>query len=390
LKFELVHLLSRRQCPIKIMHKVDVSATYPHLRFSTKGKGLGLMKSIRRIGQEKFEEDAVPVIALAHNEANIMNDFLAHYRSLGPVNFLIVDDRSTDDTTKILLNAPDVTVFQPVDGSNYYRDKATWRSELLDHFSNERWCLVPDIDEHFIFVGANSLLEYISQVECEGAEAVATLMIDMYADLPLRDHLYPGGTSQPLSSCFNYFDGPTSYVMRRITGRKKIKFPTPPIAFHGGPRHRILHGEILADSDWITRWILQGRLGLDQSVQGNQRLFRQLIIDRKAKDYFSGSLNMTKLGLLRWRQGMRFNGGAHKLNEALAVSESIAGFLHYPFTRGAAGIEYISNRRQHADGAKHYRALAKDDLLDQSPIYANSKRYESKSDLKGLIRPVPI
>jgi hypothetical protein len=348
------------------------------------------MQKLIPSGPFRFDAEAIPVIALVHNEANILPEFLDHYRSLGRVQFFVVDDHSTDGSTDILRDATDVAVFSPVEGSNYSEDKALWRSELLDTYANERWCLVPDIDEHFVFLGADSLAEYIAQLTHEGAEAVATLMIDMYADEPLRDHFYRAADEITLIQKFNRFDGPDEYAMRHVIGEVAKTYQTPPIAFHGGSRHRLFHGRLHSDLGPLARSFLPKRLGLDQPIIRAPNLFNRLLVDKLAKTHLSGTLNITKIGLLRWRSGLQFNGGAHKLNLLLPVSESIAGFLHYPFTRGLDGIAYLAARGQHLGGAKHYKALLSNAALDQSPVFSGTRIFNTVNDLKGLLRPVPI
>lgn len=325
------------------------------------------MEYLTQVGPNRFNSKAIPVVALAHNEANILSDFLEHYRSLGPVTFLIVNDASTDGTGELLFRSSDVTVFQPNSGSTYRQHKARWRAELLNAFGVGQWCLVPDLDEHFVFSGAEGLLEYISQLEREGAEAVATLMIDMYADAPLKSLIHPADSEIPLGRRFNLFDGPESYAMRPVIGRTGRNYPTPPISFHGGPRHRLQFGRIFHDENPFIRSLLKKYLSLDRPIAGHYSVVRDQFIARIAKRYFSGALNLTKLGLVRWQEGMLFNGGAHKLNKRLPISESIAAFLHYPFTRGELGIEYTSNRGQHVGNGKHYMSLLDSGILGAMP-----------------------
>jgi hypothetical protein len=145
--------------------------------------------------EEKFDGAAMPCVALCHNERNILKDFLEHYRSLAKIAFLIVDDRSTDGSREFLLQQPDVTLFQPIPGSTYREHKRYWRQELLDAYSDGKWCLAPDIDEHFVYLGMENkpLPDLITEIEREGAEAMCAFMLDMYADKPLADHVYSGG-----------------------------------------------------------------------------------------------------------------------------------------------------------------------------------------------------
>lgn len=346
------------------------------------------MSKLVAAGPDRFDPAAMPVMALVHNEANIAADFLAHYRRICRPSFLIVDDHSDDGTREFLASQPDVSLFSPVDGSTYAADKSVWRSELLDRHCDGHWVIVPDIDEHFVFPSMETrpLDAYIAALEAEGAEAVVTLMIDMYADRPLEDHVYDTSQGTGLAGAFPFFDGPApapdGYFMRRARGR----YPTPPVVLSGGMRDRIFT-EALKDlpADRLAK--LERTSRLDQPINPGLagRLRR-----RFADPALRCCSNRTKLGLLKWRAGMAFNGGAHKVDTRLQVSESIAAFLHYIFTRGRAGLEYIAARGQHAGGARGYReTLERGDLLSRSPMAPLSRRYEDSTSLAGLIRDIP-
>ena len=125
------------------------------------------MNLLTLISDVRITTDSILCVALCHNESNILQDFLEHYRTLGKVSFLIVDDRSTDGSREILLGQSDVTLFEPVDGSTYQEHKRYWRQQLLDYYGQDRWCLVPDIDEHFVYLGMESkpLSSLINDIE---------------------------------------------------------------------------------------------------------------------------------------------------------------------------------------------------------------------------------
>ena len=237
------------------------------------------------------------------------------------------------------------------------------------------------------------LAGYIAALEAEGAEAVLTLMLDMYADAPLEAHEHPVGSSLRLHERFPLFDGPApfpeGYQMRRTSARNSRRYPTPQVTLSGGARTRLFHApqsKVSALQSWAAERYMQmdGRVTPYARERPGQWLARRL-----TRKLLQGTLNNTKLGLLKWRKGLRFNGGAHKLSGVVPMSESTAVFLHYPFTRGRAGVEYIARRGQHADGARAYQSLLEGEQLKTSPIYKRSKRYEGVQSLAGLIRDVP-
>ena len=217
------------------------------------------MRTLTRCSDEKLVPNGIPCVALLHNECHLLTDFLSHYRQLGPISFLIVDDYSTDESLRLLLNQPDVTVFRPKIPTNYATHKAQWRAELLDVYSPNQWCLVPDIDEHLVYldVEKRSILELILDLERNKSAALLAIMVDMYNDLPLSQHWYEGGG---LKRIFPFFDGPRAspfgYCAVTQGRTHRSKFPTPGLYALGGLRWRMFFSD---DND-------PGREGIEVSI----------------------------------------------------------------------------------------------------------------------------
>ena len=342
-----------------------------------------------RKGPDKTVPYGVPCVVLAHNEAHILPDFLSHYRSLGPISFLMVDDHSTDATPDILRRQPDVTVFHPVPGSVYASDKAAWQSQLLDMHADDAWCLVSDIDEHFVYrcMERKSLRQLIRELEREGAEALVTIMVDMYADKPLHDHVYTGGGLLP---AFPLFDGPASYPFGYHlwfrSRRYRQRFPSPQFRVKGGMRRRLFFDRV-ADASSVQRYLLDHFSHPGRPL--NPKLLDRLLnyVTRRMAKRLAAGVELGKLGLLRWRKGMRLSGGAHSVNRRIVVSESMAAFLHFKFTQGTHGLRYLADRGQHANGSVYYKEILKrSDLLSRSPVCEITRMYRDSGSLAGIIR----
>ena len=353
----------------------------------------GQLPHLSRRGPSRLRKDAIPCLALAHNEANIIGPFLEHYRALGPVSFIIVDDHSTDGTREFLEAQPDVTIYQPVPGSTYARDKRAWRSEILDACADGRWCLAPDIDEHLVWRGmANtSLPELIGALEEEGAEALLCIMVDMYADKPLAEHVFPGGTLADLRQAFPLFDRLEGWNYRFImTGRKsRKKFPTPQRYVSGGLYERLISTYHRKPAP-LQRFFLAryADLSTSQNLTGREYMIN-LLARRFLRPFHAGprrNLNLTKLTLIRWRKGMQFFGGAHSVNRRLQLSERRGALLHYRFTRGGRGLRYLAERGQHARGGAYYRQLLDDEGLARSPVGEASTGFRDDASLGPLLR----
>jgi len=351
-------------------------------------------KYLTQVGPIKVKSGGVICLALAHNEGRIIAEFLAYYRSFGQVSFLIVDDHSNDGSAEYLKNQPDVTLFQPVAGSSYSRHKKRWRSNLLDSFAENKWCLVPDIDEHFVFLDIEKkpLAKLIDELEQEGSEALFSLMIDMYADKPLKDHFYQPDRKSELRNEFPFFDGqansPYGYRLMSLPSSFRKKYPTPRVAAYGGLRDR-LFSEHKNEMNYVQKLLLRNFAHLRRPI--NPKGFSTItnaLTRLVCKKYFSSNpYNSTKLILIRWQKGLEFSGGAHSVNKKLAISNKISAVLHYKFAGGISRLEYASDRGQHAGGSLLIkRILDEDELLKRSPVYAFTKKYENSHSLSNLLR----
>jgi hypothetical protein len=346
--------------------------------------------TLRLSRNEKLVQDGIVCLALLHNEAHILPAFLDHYRQFGPVSFLVVDDRSNDGSAELLAAQPDVTVFNPQEGSSYAADKKAWRTELLDHYAPGQWCLVPDIDEHFIYRDMENrpITALIDSLQAEGSQALTCTMIDMYADKPLDAHIFTGGS---LSDAFPYFDGdsaaPLGYRMMPQPKRYRAKCPTPSVTAFGGMRERLFFAST-AKATAVQRWLLESfaHLGRPQSPGFIARI-TNAITRRAAMSLFPRqSLSCTKLGLLKWPKGATFAGGPHAIDVPMKVSEQRAVLLHYKFTKGAKGLKYTAQRGQHASGSAFYKSiLSNDQAMQQSPVFAGSLEYSGSVSLGDLL-----
>ncbi len=326
----------------------------------------------------------MPCVVLAHNEALILPEFLRHYRDIGVDRFFIVDDRSTDGSLDFLRAQPDVTIFTPVEGSTYRKDKRFWRAELLDTYCSGKWVVVPDVDEHLVYRGiedGRNLAALIRSLEEQGEESMHSTMLDMYCDKPLKDHRYEGGR---LIDAFPLFDGPDHYFRMAVSRNIQAKFPTPTCFAFGGMRQRLFEPlsinpgsrreRILKRSCDISGEFAANGLGLLKMNWARLRL-KQMI---NAGPVY----NCSKLPLVKWRTGLTFFGGAHAVSEPLRLSNQRSVLLHFKFSAGAEGLRYIAERGQHWGGSHFYkRMIGQDSPLEQSPLFTGTVRYQSSSSL---------
>jgi hypothetical protein len=116
--------------------------------------------------RRSYREDELLVICVVRNGDLYINSFLDHYRSLGVVHFVFLDNGSTDRTLEMLCTEEDVTLF----GTDvpYRKYENAMKVYLAQRFSHGRWNLCADIDELFDYPFYESLsLRDFLLPECE-------------------------------------------------------------------------------------------------------------------------------------------------------------------------------------------------------------------------------
>ena len=318
--------------------------------------------TLRQIGGPTVPPEGPLCLALAHNEGRLIADFLDHHRGLGCTGFLIVDDRSTDQTRAVLQAAPDVMLFEPVEGSTYREHKRTWRAELLDAHAQGRWVVPADVDERLVWrdVEHRPLSSLIADLQAEGAEAMFCTMVDMYRPGGLDVQAFDG--SGPITSAIRHFDDPArdplACRMYALPRRFAARWPTPEVGTFGGARDRLFYGGAARFGPLrraLARLFSPVRSPvLTPLSRLRERALRSIFAPRKGR---LTEINLTKLGLIRWKRGSMFYGGPHSVKPAYRLSRETGVLLHYAFAAGAEGIAYIAERGQHDGGSGHYKTM---------------------------------
>lgn len=122
------------------------------------------------------------LFATVRNEALRLPFFLEHYRKLGVAHFLIVDNGSTDETQDLLVDQPDVSLWQTPASYRLSRFGLDWLTWLMMRHGHRHWCLTVDADELLIYPNWQTrplpaLTEWLD--ECQ-TPSFAAMMLDMY------------------------------------------------------------------------------------------------------------------------------------------------------------------------------------------------------------------
>lgn len=163
------------------------------------------------------------LIVLSHDDSNIIDQFLQHYRDLGVTRFIVLDDQSRDDTPEYLSSQPDVDLWT----SNVRYGAALrgriWREMLFEMYGRGRWYLNVDSDEFLVFEGSDQgrkLPDFIRSLQSLGVTRCPAPMLDMYnpgaiEEAKLRRGIRPDMVATHYdASGYVLFKGPSSLNIR--------------------------------------------------------------------------------------------------------------------------------------------------------------------------------
>ena len=205
-----------------------------------------LLKELHRIRSfGPIPAGTVPVITVAHNKLARLPDFVRHYRAIGVQRFIIVDHRSTDETSAFLLAQPDVELYRTE--ASYAR--ATfgnmWTTGLARKYAMGRWALLADADEFLVYDGMerHDLSDLVQFIERRGETRLYAPMLDMYSREPISDVRV--NVHAKLVDVAPYFD-PFSAGGRTYYERSRL--PNGPALFNHR-RSRVFSGSAFRNQD---------------------------------------------------------------------------------------------------------------------------------------------
>jgi thioredoxin-like negative regulator of GroEL len=173
--------------------------------------------------------DEVLLIAAFRNEHSKLDWFLNYYRKLGVDKFILVDNASTDASTTLLLNSPDVILYRSSDSYSRSGLGMRWINHLIEQHGRNNWCIFVDADEALVYPDCENsklhvLTDYLNRA---GYEAMQARMVDMYPESAAR-----AGT-ESWQSTFNCFDNNFFCHSHPICPYSEI---------YGGVRRRLFRG----------------------------------------------------------------------------------------------------------------------------------------------------
>ena len=280
-------------------------------------------------------EGSVLCFGCVRHEALRMPHFLDYHRALGVERFYIVDNGSSDGTTALLLAQPDIHLFAAAGSYAASLCGVHWLNALLATFAHGHWALTLDADELLVYPHCETvaLPGLVDRLEREGADALSGFMLDMYDSGPIRAARYRAGT--PFLAACRHFDADTY--------QRHANFGLP---VRGGPRHRLF-------------W--------------------------EGRDRPNPSPVLSKIPLVRWRDGLQYEASTHRVGGGIALSDASCVLLHFKlFSDFVESVAQEAMRKEHWDSAAQYAAYA-EVLCEQPDLSAGFPGSMSYEDSRQLI-----
>lgn len=254
-----------------------------------------LLRALKRRGELSLTSGGdipragVLIFSTMRNERMRIEHWLAHYRALGVVHFLVVDNASDDGTAEFLATQSDVSVWSTPHSYKASRFGVDWLTCLQMKYGVGRWCLSVDADELLVYPdsGTRGLDELTAHLDATGREAFGALMLDLYPKGPVGQASYTAGDN-PVET-IPWFDA-DNY-------RAKLHPIFSNLWIQGGVRDRMFFGSQPERSPTLNKTpLVKWRRGYAYVTSTHQILPRRLndVFDLGREPRVSGVLLHTK------------------------------------------------------------------------------------------------
>lgn len=298
--------------------------------------------TIIRDGTGAIRPGMILCFGSVRNEALRLPHFLEHHRRLGVEHFLFVDNSSDDGSGDFLAGQPDVSIWMTQDSYRAARFGLDWVNWLLMRHGTGHWCLTLDADEVMIYPDwqARNLTDLTRWLDARGAEAMATMMLELYPKGPLSGASHHPG-KDPVQT-LPWFD-PAGYDHTPM-GRYGH------VSIRGGVRKRMFFAEAPEQAP-----------------------------------------HLHKTPLIRWRRGFAYHSSTHialprHLNTAFGRTDLPTGvLLHSKFLPNILSKSQEEKLRgEHFTHAERYDQYYSGVLADPDLWFEGSRRFEGWEQLEAL------
>jgi len=180
-----------------------------------------------------FSAEVPTVVCVARNEEEKIDAFIRHYEKLGARSIHLIDNGSSDNTAKLAVRYPCVTLWRT---SGSYADSAygqMWVGGLVRMYGLGNWVVNVDADEFLVYskMEKHGLADLQAFLARQGQTRMLTPLVDMYSG----PEASPAPDAMLLTQA-SYFDDKIFQGRPSYTWRESQFGPM----VYGGPRARLM------------------------------------------------------------------------------------------------------------------------------------------------------
>lgn len=195
-----------------------------------RARAIAKAHELRLVRRGHWGRGDILLFCTLRNEAERIDWFLHHYRSLGVQHFIFIDNDSTDGTRETLLAAPDVTLYTTKASYKQSRFGMDWIAWAMLRHAQGHWCVVADADELLIYPHwqTRPLAALTGWLERENQSVLPAMMLELYPKGPLNTVACRPGTDP--TDVLSWFDAGNYTIAHRPL--------LDALLIQGGPRAR--------------------------------------------------------------------------------------------------------------------------------------------------------
>ncbi|MEG0220818.1 MAG: histidine phosphatase family protein [Clostridia bacterium] len=190
-------------------------------------------KNLKNLNNSNLHNGII-LVCFYNNFENFVDKWMKHYIDIGINNFVLIDNNSTDNSTKKLKayeSAVNISFWEIHEEYNSYK-MCGWKQQIFEFYGINQEYLTVDSDELFIYKDYKET-KLINFVKNEKLTIIKTMLLDVYTtknllEGSLKDFKYVDKntykTSVDIPCGVRFFGGPISRVLDINTSLQKISF----------------------------------------------------------------------------------------------------------------------------------------------------------------------
>lgn len=202
----------------------------------------------------KFDNDVI-LVCFYNNFENLAEKWINHYINIGIKNYVLINNNSSDNSTRILENYSNkinISFWEINDDYNCFK-MCGWKQKIMEYYGEYQYLIV-DSDELFIYKDYDKIL-FKDYVKTNNVKLMKSIMLDVYGkkslfDNVLDDYIYVDKGTYKIDSNVPYkqriFGGPRSRLFGINPSLQKIPFIT-------------YNREVYANDHYLYPWYLNNK-----------------------------------------------------------------------------------------------------------------------------------